>query len=150
MPNITSQNAKLTIAVRNSAGVVVGPFTVQGYHDTAMFATEEIQAAEVRMGCDGKLAGGYTPAPVPLTISLMANSPSVALFEAWYNAQKALGDVLTADGTVLAPSLEKAYTYVKGFLTRVTPMPEGQKTFGSPVVYQITWESFVGAAIPAQ
>lgn len=150
MPNpisITSANAKLTLTVRNSAGIVVGPFTVEGYAQDAAFAVETVDAAEVLMGVDGKMAAGYLPRITRHTISLMANSPSVLLFEAWDNAQKVIGDVLVADGVLLAPSLGKAYALVKGALARLTPIPTARRSFSEPVVYEIAWESVTPAPV---
>jgi len=145
--SITSANAKLTLTVRNNAGIVVGPFTVEGYAQDAAFGVEAVDAAEVIMGVDGKLSGGFLPQPTRFTVSLMANSPSVALFEAWNSAQKVLGDVLVADGFVAAPSLGKAYALVKGFLSRLTPMPTARKSFSEPMVYELTFESSTPAPI---
>lgn len=150
MPNpisITSANAKLTLTVRNSVGIVVGPFTVEGYASDAAFATETVDAAEALMGVDGKMAAGYLPRITRYTISLMANSPSIALMEAWDNAQKVLGDVLVADGFLAAPSLGRAYALVKGVLTRLTPVPTARRTFSEAVVYEIAWESVTSAPI---
>ncbi len=145
--SITSANAKLTLTVRSPAGIVVGPFTVEGYAQDASLATETVDAAEALMGVDGKIAAGYLPRITKQQISLMANSPSIALFEAWDNAQKVLGDVLVADGFVAAPSLGKAFACVKGFLTRLTVMPTGRKTFSEPMVYELSWESITPAPI---
>lgn len=127
--SITSANAKLTLTVRNTVGIVVGPFTLEGYAADAAFATETVDAAEALMGVDGKMAAGYLPRITRYTISLMANSPSIALMEAWDNAQKVLGDVLVADGFLAAPSLGRAYALVKGVLTRLTPIPTARRTF---------------------
>lgn len=150
MPNpisITSANAKLTLTVRNSAGIVVGPFTVEGYAQDAAFAVEAVDAAEVLMGVDGKMAAGYLPRITRFTISLMANSPSNALFEAWDNAQRALGDILVADGFIAAPSLGKAYALVKGAMNRLTPVPTARRTFSEPVLYELSFESVTAAPI---
>lgn len=144
MPNnisITSANAKLTLTVRNRVGIVVGPFTVEGYAEDAAFAVEPVESAEVRMGVDGNMAGGWVPRITKQQISLMANSPSVALFDAWDAAQQALGDVLVADGFVAAPSLGKAYACVQGVMTRLTPMPTARKTFSEPQVFELSWKS---------
>lgn len=147
--SITSANAKLTLTVRSSQGgpIIVGPFTVEGYAADAAFATEAVESAQALMGVDGKMAGGYLPRITPMPISLMANSPSIALFEAWDNAQKVLGDVLVADGFVAAPSLGRAYAMVKGLLTRLTPIPAARRTFSEPVVYEISWESVTATPI---
>lgn len=150
MPNpisITSANARLTLTVRNTAGVVVGPFTVEGYANDTAFAVETVDAAEALMGVDGKMAVGFLPRITKFTVTLMANSPSNALFEAWDNAQKALGDILVADGFLAAPSLGKAYALVKGALTRLTPIPTARKSFSEPLAYELSWESVTPAPI---
>jgi hypothetical protein len=143
--SITSANARMTLTVRNSAGIVVGPFTIEGYAQDAAFAVEAVDSAEVLMGVDGKMAGGYLPRITKHSFSLMANSPSIALFEAWDNAQKVLGDVLVADGFLSAPSLGRAYACVKGILTRLTPIPTARRTFSEAVVFEISWESVTSA-----
>lgn len=145
--SITSANAQLTLTVRNSIGIVVGPFTVEGYAQDAAFAVEVVDAAEVLMGVDGRMAAGRLPRISRHTISLMANSPSIALFEAWDNAQRVLGDVLVAEGVLAAPSLGKAYALVKGALTRLTPIPTARRTFSEPVVFELAWESITPTPI---
>lgn len=151
MPNlsITSANAKLTLTVRNSAGIVVGPFTVEGYAQDAAFNVEDVDAAEAIMGVDGKMAAGYLPRITKFTVSLMANSPSVALFDAWDNAQKALGDILVADGFLAAPSLGRAWALVKGAMTRLKPIPTARKTFSDPQNFELSFESVTAAPIQA-
>jgi hypothetical protein len=137
----------MTLTVRNAVGIVVGPFTVEGYAQDAAFATEPVDAAEALMGVDGKMAAGYLPRITRHTFSLMANSPSIELFEAWDNAQRVLGDVLVADGMLAAPSLRRAYACVKGVLTRLTPIPTARRTFSEPVVYEVAWESVTATPI---
>lgn len=140
MGSITSANAKLTFTVRGPAGIVVGPFTVQGYAGDDAFATETVEAAQAVMGVDGKLSAGFVPNPAIQTITLQPDSPSRRLFEAWYGAQQALGDVLEADGFLALPGPGVAYGLVKGYLTQYTPMPQGKKIL-QPMTYQITWEN---------
>jgi hypothetical protein len=145
--SITSANAKLTLTVRSTSGIIVGPFTVEGYAADTGFGVEAVESAEVLMGMDGRMAGGFLPRITRFSLSLMANSPSIALMEAWDNAQKILGDVLIADGFLAAPSLGRAYALVKGVLTRLTPIPTARRTFSEPVVYEISWESVTAAPI---
>lgn len=147
--SITSANAKLSLTIRSQSGgpILVGPFTLEGYAADAAFSTETVDAAEVLMGVDGKMAGGYLPRITRYTISLMANSPSIALMEAWDNAQRVIGDVLVADGFLAAPSLGRAYALVKGVLTRLTPIPTARRTFSEAVTYEIAWESVTAAPI---
>lgn len=146
MATITAANAKLTFTVRGPAGIVVGPFTVQGYASDDAFATETVDAAEAIMGVDGKMSAGFTPYIVRQTIILQADSASVALFEAWLGAQNVLRDVLFADGALSYPGLTKAYALIKGVLTRVTPMPQAKRVL-QPVTYEIAWETVQPAPI---
>lgn len=145
--SITSANAKLSLTVRGSSGVIVGPFTVEGYAQDASFAVETVDSAEAIMGVDGKMAAGYVPNITRFTISLMANSPSIALFEAWDNAQRVLGDILVADGALEAPSIGRTYALAKGVLTRLTRVPTGRKTFSEPQVFELAWESVTAAPV---
>lgn len=145
--SITSANAKLTLTIRSNSGIVVEPFTVEGYAQDAAFGVEAVDSGEALMGVDGKIALAFLPRITKMAISLMANSPSVAVFEAWDAAQKVLGDVLIADGFLAAPSLGKAYALVKGGLTRLTPVPTARKSFNEPMVYEISWESVTPAPI---
>lgn len=98
------------------------------------------------MGVDGKMSAGFTPYIVRQTIILQADSPSVALFEAWLGAQNVLRDVLFADGALSYPGLQKAYALIKGVLTRVTPMPQAKRVL-QPVTYEIAWETVQPASI---
>lgn len=139
MSTITSANAKLTFTVRSRAGIVVGPFTVQGYASDDAFATETVEAAQALMGVDGKLSAGFVPNPAIQTITLQADSKSRPLFEAWYGAQKALKDALFAEGVLLLEGPGVVYALVKGVLTQYTPMPQGKKVL-QPMTFQITWE----------
>lgn len=146
MPTITSANAKLSFTVRSNAGIVVGPFTVQGYASDDAFATDAVDAAEAVMGVDGKMSAGLTPFITKQVITLQADSSSIPLFEAWEGAQQVLKDVLFADGALSLPGLQKSYALVKGALTRLTPIPPGKKVL-QPVTYEISWESVTPAPI---
>lgn len=146
MATITAANAKLTLTVRSALGIVVGPFTVQGFASDDAFATEPIERAQALMGVDGKMSAGFVPAVTPQVITLQADSPSVNLFEAWDGAQNVLKDVLFADGVLAYPGLQKGYALIKGVLTRITPMPQAKKVL-QPVTYEITWETVQAAPL---
>jgi hypothetical protein len=143
---ITSANAKLTLTVRSGLGIVVGPFTVQGFASDDAFATEPVERAQALMGVDGKMSAGWVPNMTPQVITLQADSPSVSIFETWDGAQAVLRDVLFADGVLSLPGLGKAYALVKGVLTRITPIPQGKKVL-QPVTYEITWETVQAAPV---
>lgn len=146
MSTITSANCKLTFTVRGPAGVVVGPFTVEGYASDDAFATEAVESAVAIMGVDGKMSAGWVPRITKQLVKLQADSKSVPLFEAWDGAQNVLRDVLFAEGVLAYPGLQKGYALVKGVLTRLTPMPAAKRTV-EPVDYEISWESVTPAPI---
>ena len=146
MSTITSANCKLTFTVRSPAGIVVGPFTVQGYASDDAFAVEAVEAAVAVMGVDGKISAGWVPRITKQLVRLQADSPSIALFEAWDGAQSVLRDVLFADGALAYPGLAKGYALIKGVLTRLTPTPAARRTL-EPVDYEISWETVQAAPI---
>jgi hypothetical protein len=128
----------LTFTVRSTLGIVVGPFTVEGYASDDAFAVEAVEAAVAMMGVDGQMSVGWVPRITKQLITLQADSPSVALFEAWDGAQQALRDVLIADGAIAYPGLQKGYVLIKGALTRLTPMAAAKRVL-EPLVYEISW-----------
>lgn len=146
MSTITSANCKLTFTVRSPTGIVVGPFTVQGYASDDAFAVEAVEAAVAIVGVDGRMSAGWVPRLTKQLVRLQADSPSKPLFEAWDGAQTLLRDVLFADGALAYPGLQMGYALVKGVLTRLTPMPAAKRTL-EPVDYEITWETVQAAPI---
>lgn len=146
--SITSANAKLTLTFRNIAGaIIVGPFTVEGYAQDAAFGVEAVDSNEAILGVDGRMAVGRLPYLTKITPSLMANSPSVAFFNAVNAAEKALGDTLICDGYVAAPSLGQAWALTTGAMTRFTPIPTARKTFSEALAYELTFQDQTPAPI---
>lgn len=139
MSTITSANSALTLSVRLAGLFPTGPFSVQGYASDDAFATETVDAAEARMGVDGIMSGGYLPRMTKQTITLQADSPSIALFETWVGAQDVVKEIFYGDGILTLPSIGRTYALVKGILTRITPIPPAKKVL-EPVTYEITWE----------
>lgn len=138
---ITSNNAAFTLAI---AGLFAVPQQLQGFAADDIFDTEGVEPAETSMGVDGKLSAGLVFAPVKQSVALQADSDSNTLFEAWYAAQKAAGDVYYAQGSVYLPATGRAYVMTRGVLTAYSPMPDAKKTL-QPRKYGLTWESVTGA-----
>lgn len=141
MATITSANSILTLAI---GGLFDAPINIQGYAVDDAFESEAVQQAETLMGVDGVLSGGKVWVPYKMTVHLQADSPSIAIFDAWRATQDAVVDVFTANGTIILPSTGMAYGLVNGFLTTATPFPAVKKTL-QPVVYEITWQTIVGS-----
>lgn len=121
---ITSANAKFTLTV---LPILPVPFLLQGYAADSAFLIDSMQAAEAVMGVDGKLSAGFVPAPTPVNIKLMPDSPSIEIFENWLAAEKAARELFWAYATIAFPSLGKSYVCTKGALTAITQAPPAGK-----------------------
>lgn len=145
--DITSANAVLTIAPR-AAGLIGsgGAFTVEGFASDSAFMAEDVDTAEARIGVDGIASFGFTPYLTKQTITLQADSPSIAQFEAIVGAQNALRQPMVLDAVLSLPSLAKNYVFTKGVMTRLTPFPPGKKLL-EPVSYELTWQTVAGVPL---
>jgi hypothetical protein len=142
---ITAANSVLLISV---TGLFPVPIQLQGFAADDVFEIENVASVETMMGVDGRLSGGFTPAPVVQNIMLQADSPSNDIMEAWYAAQQTVREAYTANGSVVLPATRRAYALRKGFLTGYTPAPPGKKVL-QPRRYTITWEAVSAAPVLA-
>jgi len=135
--SITSANITFLLAI---PGVFDTPQQIQKFYTDDIFSTEPIPSAEAIMGVDGKKAAGFIYALVPMSVQLMADSPSNDVFDAWIASQKAIQDSIDANGIVIYPSLGKKWTMTNGTLTLYPPTPNAGKVLAGRK-YTITWES---------
>jgi hypothetical protein len=133
---ITSANSVFTLVV---AGLLTSPVTLQGYSSDRAFTTEAIELAEIQMGVDGRMTGGYTPAPVKQTVTLQADSPSKDVFTILIQATKTAREIFYLSGSITLPSTGEVFTLTRGILTSAKQIPDAQKVL-QPVDYVITWE----------
>ncbi len=141
MATLTSANAQLAIAV---AGIFSAPQLIQGFAMDDAFTSEAIEQAEVQIGVDGEMSAAKVWVPYPITIHLMASSPSLRVFETWRQQQDANADVFVARGTIVIPSIAMTYDLVRGYLTKATPFP-GAKKILEASQYEITWNRIVSS-----
>ena len=139
---ITSANSVFTLVVPDVFPV---PQNLQGYAVDDAFDTESVELSEALMGVDGRMSAGYTPYITPMTIHLMADSPSIDLFDAWRGAETAAQEVFFAQATIVLPSVGRAYVLNNGVLTNYKPLSDAKKVLQA-VSYTIKWE----AVNPAQ
>lgn len=138
MPNtITSANSVFTLLI---PGVFPAPLNLEGYATDDAFSSDSVESSETMMGVDGKMAAGFTPFITPVTIALMANSPSRIIFDTWLNAEVAAKEVFPADATLLIPSIGMSYIMKNGVLRKGKRLPDGKKVL-QPVQFTIDWES---------
>lgn len=148
MTDITSANAVLTITPRVAGIIGVGAFTVEGFASDDAFMSETVDSAEAVMGVDGRMSIGYTPYIVKQTITLQADSPSVALFEDILAAQNTLKTPIIVDAVLAYPSVQKSYIFSKGALTRVTPFSAAKKIL-QPQQFELSWELVTAVPLAA-
>jgi hypothetical protein len=134
---ITSANSVFTISV---AGLFPAPVQLSGYSAERAWNSDAQDLAETQMGVDGRQTAGYVPAPVRQTISLQADSPSKAIFQAIARAMQASKDVFYISGTIVLPSTGEAFAGVRGVLQQIKAIADAGKVL-QPVDYVIVWES---------
>lgn len=135
--SITSANSVYTITV---PGLFPVPQQLQGYAADRAWNTDSLELAEVQMGVDGRMTAGYTPNPVPQTISLQADSPSKAIFNAIANATRSGRDVFYISGTIDLPATGETFICTRGILRNFKPVPDAGKVLQA-MEFTIVWES---------
>lgn len=141
--SISSPSVVYTLAI---AGLFPTPQQLQEYAADDVFGTDPIEVAQTVMGVDGHLSGGFVFTEINQNITLQANSESIIIFQAWYEAQKVLKDVLRATGLVLIPAVGKKWSMSGGILKTYPPIIDVKKIL-QPQRFSITWESVSPAVI---
>ena len=136
MPSLTSATAVYMLTI---PGVFSPPQQLQQFAADDIFSTEMLRSVETSMGVDGVLSGGFVFVPVQQSIMLQANSPSLDVFDAWYNAMQVAQDTYEAQAIITLKSLGKKWAMVRGFLTGYMPIPDAGKTL-KPRKFEITWQ----------
>lgn len=132
---ITSLNAIFMLTVPGVAGTAQ---QLEGFAADAMFSADDVQSVEAVQGVDGYVGFGLLPYMVVQTITIQPNSPSLALFNAWAQAQKTRKEVIVASGVISMKSIAEKYTLLDGALTGFKPIPDAKKVL-QPVTFKITW-----------
>lgn len=133
---ITAADAVIMIAVQN---VFDTPQQIQQFSADNIYGTDPIQRAEVAMGVDGNLTGGFVYAPTTQRFILMADSPSVTFFDAWDAANERDRTMYVADGTTWLNSLGTKYDHYRGFLTQVQKLSDAARVL-QPRTFVVTWQ----------
>lgn len=137
LTSITSANATFALTLPD---LYPAPQKLENFAVDDMFAFEAVSAVETRMGADGEFTAGHKPQPRSVTISLMADSKSIALFDYWQNASDTAKHPYVCNGMVTIPGLNKSYTLTKGYLKSYTPMAAAKGVMES-VQYTIEFKS---------
>lgn len=143
MATLTAANSVYMLVIPDLFPI---PQQLQGYAADEVFATEGVDTAELVLGVDGKLSAGWIPTMKKQTITLQADSVSSLIFDAWFQTQNSLRDLLTANAFITLPSLGRIYTCTTGYLSSYIPMPDVRRII-QPRRFQITWQEILSAPI---
>lgn len=143
MATLTAANSAISLMVR---GLFPVPQLQQGYATDSAWTVSDVSPVEVMMGVDGKLSGGFTPYPTAIDFEYQADSPSIAMFDAVLEAQKASKEAFVFDGTALIQGTGSKYALTKGYLTNAAPMETGKKVLQARK-FTITFESVSKAPV---
>jgi hypothetical protein len=143
MATLTAANSVYMLTI---IGLFNVPQQLQGFAADEMFDTEAIENVELLMGVDGVLSAGWIPTMKKQTVTLQADSPSNALFDAWATAEESAREKYIAGGIIRLPALSTSYAMVRGFLSSYRPVPPAKKIL-QPRQYGITWGSILPAPI---
>ena len=142
-PTITSVNAVYMLTI---PGLYNSAQEIQQFSMDDLFSTDSIDTAELQMGSDGTLVGGFVFNPIKQSLTLLASSPSNDLFDNWYMAQRAARELYVATATVSLPAVGRIYTLTSGYLTGYAPMAAVKKVL-QPRQYSITWGRIVPGVV---
>lgn len=143
MSTLTSANSQFSIII---PGVYNSPQLLEGYATDDAFSTGDVSNAEAQVGVDGKTSAGFVFNLIEQTITFMATSKSIKVFNDWALAQKAAREVIAAQATIIIPSIGMKWAGTDGYLTRNRVIPDVKKIL-QPVPYVITWSELVGANV---
>lgn len=134
MLDITSANAVVAISVESLFSV-----NLENFSADSSFTTDTVQAAETRMGVDGHMAAGFTPAIKTVTINLEAGSPSLTFLQLLRQAQEMNLKPYKVQMVISIPSIGKRYTFSNGVLQSFKELSDGQ-TVLSPTQWVFHFE----------
>ena len=137
MGDITAANTTIMISIPDLFPV---PQQLQGFANDDIFDIPAIESVETLMGVDGRLSGGFVFKPIPMEVTLQADSASNQFFDQWWTQMQATLATFTANCIIRQPSIGAKTTLTNGFLTSYKPAP-GAKKLLQPRRYMITWNT---------
>lgn len=142
--SLTSANSVISLS---QATLFASPVTLQGYAADDITGMDAARIVEHQMGVDGVLSFGFVWVERTQEISLKADSPSIAFFDAINTQQEAVQDVYPLNGTILLPAVGKMFNLINGALETYKPMPDVKKLL-QPQRFRIVWNKVT--AIPTR
>jgi hypothetical protein len=143
MTTLTAANVTVTLSI---ASIFPTPQQIQGFGPDDVIEFADVEPAEIQTGVDGKMSYGWVFVPVPMDLTLQADSASNNVFEAWNAAQQANQEIYVATGVIHVPGTARGYIMTNGVLTTYKPGPPVKKLL-QPRKYKITWQSVIAGPI---
>lgn len=140
MATITSANSAFSLAVTN---LYPAPQRIQGYAADDAFSSDAVEMAEIVMGVDGHMSGGFVFNPTELKVAIMPDSPSLEFFENWMTAQRTAREVYYCNGSISVPSIKRKYSLMNGILKSGNKMVNAKKVLEA-VTFTIAFEQVIG------
>lgn len=134
MLDITSANATVAMSVGGLFSV-----NLENFSADSSFTSDTVQAAETRMGVDGHMAAGFTPAIKTITINLEAGSPSTEYMQLLRQVQEVNMKPYKVQMVISIQSIGKRYTFSEGVLQSYKDLPDGQNVL-SPTQWVFHFE----------
>ena len=141
MLDITSANATVALSVGGLFSV-----NLENFSADSSFTSDTVQAAETRMGVDGHMAAGFTPAIKTITINLEAGSPSTEYMQLLRQVQEVNMKPYKVNMVISIPSIGKRYTFSEGVLQSYKDLPDGQNVL-SPTQWVFHFEGMSAEGI---
>lgn len=118
--DITSANATAIMTVE---GLFPAGFQLQMFGTDAAISQDTTQITDTRMGVDGHMVAGYTPAIKNVTITLEAPSPSATFLRQLWRAMESNRKPYKCTLVCALPSIKQVCTWSNGVLKEGAPFP---------------------------
>jgi hypothetical protein len=141
MGDITAANSILTISVPPLFPI---PVQLLGFAADDVFDIPAIESVETLMGVDGVLSAGFVFKPLPMEVTLQADSDLNFFFDQWWTQMYATLATLSANGLIQLPAISTKFSLSNGFLTSYKPTPAARRLL-QPRRFMITWNKVVPA-----
>lgn len=142
--SLTAANSVITLS---QLTLFPTPVQLQQFAADDVTDIESVNVLEHQMGVDGVLSFGFVWAPRMQTITLKADSPSIAFFDTINTQQEAAQDAYPLNGTITLPAIGKTFALTNGALESYKPMP-GVKKLLQQQSFRLVWNRVV--AIPTR
>lgn len=143
--SLTGANAVIMLTIPNLFQI---PNPLQGFAADDIFDVDQVKRAELLMGVDGILSGGFVWEQVRQTFALQADSPSMYIFDQWQLAEQAISDKYPCSATFTLTGINTQFSAPKGFLSAASPAPGVGKLI-KPRKFTIEWQQVTPVVIPS-